>query len=327
MMQAMGLTKNDRGLSVAPLNHTAGLHTSFLPRVQVGATNIILHHFDENEVLKTLEQERITHMFAAPTMINMLLNHERFADFDLSALRLVEYGGASMAPALIKQWLERTSAELVQIYGTTEMGPAMSVLYSDEQLPKAGSAGKAILTHELIIARTREDGSPSHPDDRCATNETGEILVKGPCMMKEYANRKEATDDALAYGWYHTGDIGYIDEDGYIWIKDRIDHMIVSGAENIYPREVEDRLIEHPDVLEVAVVGKPDPNWGEIVVAFIVTKGNKNIPTEHFDEFLLEGNKLARFKRPREYHLVDSLPKTPSGKIQKFILEDTVVQL
>ncbi|MDE5415861.1 long-chain-fatty-acid--CoA ligase [Alkalihalobacterium chitinilyticum] len=322
MMQCMGLTKNDIGLSIAPLNHTAELHTSFLPRVQVGATNILLHHFDSTETLEVLQKNKVSHLFAAPTMVNMLLNHPNFEKYDLSALRLLGYGGASMAPVLIKEFEKRTNAGLVQMYGTTEMGPVMTVLYEDEQLSKAGSAGKAILTHEVRIVKPNEDGTPSHPENLCEVGEVGEIIVKGPCVMKEYYQREEATKNALAYGWYHTGDLGSVDEEGYIWIRDRIDHMIVSGAENVYPREVEDRLIEHPDVVEATVIGKPDLKWGKIVTAFIVAKSDSNLTEEELDEFLIQGDKLAKYKRPREYHFVDALPKTPSGKIQKFILEN-----
>lgn len=321
MMQCMGLTKNDIGLSAAPLNHTAELHTSFLPRVQVGATNILLHDFDTEKVLQTIQEEKVSHLFAAPTMVNMLLNHKEFDNYDLSSLRLLGYGGASMAPVLIKRFLSRTSAELVQMLGTTEMGPVFTVLFSDEQLAKAGSAGKAILTHEVKIARLNEDGGPTNPDNECEVDEVGEIIVRGPCVMKEYYKREEATRDALAYGWYHTGDLGHVDSEGYIWIRDRMDFMINSGAENIYPREVEDNLIEHPSVDEAAVVGKPDPKWGEIVVAFIVLKDGENVTSDDLDKFLIENEKLAKYKRPREYHFVDRLPKTASGKIQKFILE------
>ncbi|MBU8879777.1 long-chain-fatty-acid--CoA ligase [Bacillus sp. FJAT-29790] len=327
MIECNGFSKNDIGLSVAPLNHTAELHTSFLPKVMVGATTILLHSFEAEKVLKTIEEERVSHIFAAPTMVNMLLNVKSFEDFDLSSLRLLGYGGASMAPVLIRRFQEKTNADLVQMFGTTEMGPVMSVLYADEQLEKAGSAGKAILTHEMKIARVEEDGSPTNPDNECEVGEIGEILVKGPCMMKEYFQRPEATENALAYGWYHTGDMGYVDEEGYIWIKDRMDYMINSGAENIYPREVEDQLLEHTEVLEAAVLGKPDPTWGQIVVAFIVKKEGSTLTEDKLDQFLLEGKQLAKFKRPREYHFVGSLPKTTSGKMQKFVLADQLAEI
>lgn len=320
MIECMKLNKNDIGFSVAPLNHTAELHTSFLPRVMVGATTIIMHHFEAEKVLRTIEEEKVTHIFAAPTMVNMLLNVKEFESFDLSSLRLLGYGGASMAPVLIRRFQEKTNADLVQMFGTTEMGPVMSVLYPDEQLAKAGSAGKAILTHQIKISRIEENDRPTNPENECLVGEIGEILVKGPCMMKEYYCRPEATEKALAYGWYHTGDMGYVDSEGYIWIKDRMDYMINTGAENVYPREVEDQILEHPEVLEVAVIGKSDPIWGETVVAFVVKKAGSSIKEETIDRFLVEGKKLAKYKRPREYYFVESLPKTTSGKMQKFVL-------
>lgn len=326
MMQCMGLNKNDVGLSVAPLNHIAELHTSFLPRVHVGATNIILRQFDAEEVLRTIETAGVTHVFAAPTMVNYLLNHPQFARFDLSSLRLLGYGGASMAPVLIKRFSEQTNAELVQMFGTTEMGPVMSVLYADEQLSHAGSAGKATLTHEIKVVRIQEDGSPSHPDDECGVDEVGEIVVRGPCMMAGYHNRPEATEKALAYGWYHTGDVGRCDADGYVWISDRMDYMINSGAENIYPREVEDCLLTHAGVLDVAVVAQPDEVWGQTVAAFVVVKPEAQLDALKLDAFLLEGERLAKYKRPRHYYFVDDLPKTTSGKLQKFVLAQSLKQ-
>lgn len=321
MMQCMGLNKSDIGLTCAPLNHTAELHTSFLPRVQVGATNIILHHFETGNVLNTIQEEKVTHMFAAPTMVNMMLNYKDFDKYDLSSLRLLGYGGASMAPVLIKRFLSRTSAELVQMFGVTEMGPVLTVLFSDEHLSKPGSAGKAMMTHEVKIARVKKDESPTSPYDECGMGEIGEIIVRGPCMMQEYYKREEATEKALAYGWYHTGDMGYKDAAGYIWFSDRLDFMINSGAEKIYPREVEDNIMEHPSVDEAAVVGKPDSYWGELVVAFVVLKEGEEVSTDEIDKYLIDNDKLAKYKRPREYHFVDSLPKTASGKLQKFVLE------
>ncbi|KZD07393.1 long-chain-fatty-acid--CoA ligase [Oceanibaculum pacificum] len=320
MMQIMGLSPGDVGLAVAPLNHTAELHTSFLPRLHVGATQILLRRFDAAEALRLIEAERVTHFFAAPTMINMLLHHEDLARRDLSSLRLVEYGGASMAPHLIREWDRKVGAKLVQVYGTTEMGPCMSWLGPDEQLSHAGSAGKPALNHDLVVARLTADDSPTDPGQPAEPGEVGEILVRGPCMMGGYLNRPEANALALAHGWYHTGDLGVLDEDGYLWIRDRIDHMINSGGENVYPREVEDALIVHPDVLEVAVAGEPDPLWGQIVAAHIVPRTGSDLTAEKLEAFLLEGDRLAPYKRPRRYHFVTELPKTTSGKIQKHLL-------
>ncbi|WP_280192773.1 fatty acid--CoA ligase [Delftia sp. PS-11] len=320
MHQTMQFTRDDVGLAMAPLNHTAELHTSFLPRLQVGATQVLLRRFDVDEAWRLIREERVTFFFAAPTMITMLLNHPLASPAQASALRLVEYGGASMAPHLIREWTQKVGCDLVQVYGTTEMGPCMSILLPREQLSHAGSAGLPSMGHDLIVARVREDNAPTDPADACLPGEVGEILVRGPCMMAGYLHRPDANARALAHGWYHTGDLGHIDEDGYLWIRDRIDYMINSGAENVYPREVEDALVEHPDVLEVAVIGEADERWGQVVAAHMVARPGAAPTSEVLDAFLVHGDRLAAYKRPRRYHFRDALPKTASGKIQKQLL-------
>jgi long-chain acyl-CoA synthetase len=317
----MRIRETERGLVMAPMFHCAELHCCFVPRVHAGATNIILHHFDPKKVLEVIEQEKVTILFAAPTMWNMLLQ-EQLDKYDLSSLRVGLYGAAPMAPVLVKECKERLGIDLVQAYGMTEMGPAVTFLLEDEQLTKAGSAGRACLNHEIRIARPREDG-PSDPDDILPPGEIGEILVKGPCMMVGYYNREEATLKAMYKGWYHSGDLGYMDEDGYLYVADRVDDMVISGGENVYPREVEDVLYEHKGVLDVAVLGEPDERWGEKVIAFVVKK-DPNLTAEELEDFCKNSDKLAAYKRPRAYYFVDALPRNASGKIQKFLLRQRV---
>nr|WP_233130420.1 AMP-binding protein [Geobacillus sp. FJAT-46040] len=252
----MRIRETDRGLAAAPLFHCAELHCCLLPRVHAGAASVILHHFDARLVLETIERERITVLFGAPTMWNMILQ-ENVSDYDLSSLRLGLYGAAPMAPALVRQFQERLGIGLVQAYGMTEMGPAVTFLLEDEQLKKPGSAGRACLNHEIRVVRAREDG-PSDPDEVLPPYEVGEIVMRGPCMMAGYYKREEATEKALYKGWYHSDDLGYLDEDGYLYVADRVDDMVISGGENVYPREVEDVLYEHPKVLDAAVLGEPD---------------------------------------------------------------------
>lgn len=319
MISDQKLTCHDRGLCAAPLNHSAELHCLFLPRVHIGACNVILHHFDPQQVLSAIEQNKISVMFGAPTMLNMLLQLN-YQEFDLSSLRLIGYGGAAMAPAMVLKCHEAFGAELIQYYGMTELGPAVTVLYPNEQMAQAGAAGKALLNHEVRVVRVRE-GVPSEPDDVVKPGEVGEVIVKGPCMMVGYHNRPETTEKALYKGWYHSSDLAKIDEEGYIWITDRADDLIISGAENIYPREVEDVFYSHPDIVEVAVRGLPDNKWGKIVAAFVVPK-RPGLTAEELNEFLLRSDKLAAFKRPRRYVFCPALPKTPSGKIQKFKLDE-----
>ncbi|WP_077211691.1 fatty acid--CoA ligase [Bacillus dakarensis] len=315
------LSSNDRGLVTAPMFHCAELHCNIIPRVHCGASSVIMHHFDPAEVLRLIEKEKITKFFAAPTMWNMLLQ-EDLSQYNLESLKLGLYGAAPMAPTLVYACQEKLGISLVQAYGMTEMGPAITFLSEEDQIRKAGSAGQACLNHEIRIVRPNENG-PSDPDDVVPAGETGEIIVKGPCMMSGYYNREEATAKSMYKGWYHSGDIGYLDEEGYLWVKDRVDDMIISGGENIYPREVEDVIYEHPGVLDVAVLGEPDEKWGETVIAFVVKK-DPALTEQELEDFCRNSDHLANYKRPRKYVFVDVLPRNASGKIQKFILREQI---
>ncbi|MBT2640762.1 fatty acid--CoA ligase [Bacillus sp. ISL-41] len=323
----VGATKlgaNDVGLVTAPMFHCAELHCAFLPRIHVGGSNVILHQFAPKKVLELIDSEKITKFFAAPTMWNMLLQ-ENLDDYNIESLKLGLYGAAPMAPSLVHACHDKLGIKLVQAYGMTEMGPAITFLSEDDQLTKAGAAGQACLNHEIRIVRPNEDG-PSNPDDILPPGESGEIIVQGPCMMSGYFNRAEASEKAMHKGWYHSGDIGYLDEEGYLWVKDRVDDMIISGGENIYPREVEDVLHAHKGVLDVAIVGQPDDRWGETVTAFVVKKDSK-VTEEELDEWCKNSDSLANYKRPRKYLFVDALPRNASGKIQKFMLRKQMEEL
>ncbi|MFI8687218.1 fatty acid--CoA ligase [Rossellomorea sp. NPDC077527] len=319
----MGITPNDIGLVTAPMFHCAELHCCFLPRVQVGAKNIIVHQFQPHIVLDVIQREKVTTLFAAPTMWNMLLQHG-VEEYDTSSLRIGLYGAAPMAPVLVRTLHEKMKIDLIQAYGQTEMGPAVTFLLQDEQLTKTGSAGRAAFNHEIRVVRPNENG-PSEPEDICKPGEVGEIIVRGSCTMLKYFNRVEATEKALYKGWYHSSDLGYLDEEGYLYVADRVDDMVISGGENVYPREVEDALHAHEDVLDVAVLGQPDERWGEQVIAVVVSN-NASLTSEHLDHFLKSGDLLADYKRPREYRFVEELPRNASGKIQKFLLREKGVQ-
>jgi long-chain acyl-CoA synthetase len=311
--------KNDVGLVTAPMFHCAELHCCVIPRVQAGASSIIMHQFNPVAALEAIEKEKVTVMFAVPTMWSMMADLEGAA-YKVGTLQRGLYGAAPMAPILVKRVKEILGIDLIQAYGQTEMGPAITFLAEDEQLTKVGSAGKPAYNHEIRIVLPNEEG-PSEPDDILKPREVGEIIVKGPCMMAGYFNREEATEKALYKGWYHTSDLGYMDEDGYLYVADRVDDMIISGGENIYPREVEDVLHEHEAVQDVAVLGIPDEKWGESVLAFIVSK-DPSLTIEELEEFCKSNDSLAGFKRPRKYQFVDELPRNASGKIQKFLLRE-----
>jgi long-chain acyl-CoA synthetase len=318
------LEAEDVGLVTAPMFHCAELHCAFLPRIHVGARNVILHQFNPKVILQLIGQEKITKFFAAPTMWNMILQ-EDLSQYNIESLKLGLYGAAPMAPSLVHALHDRLGIVLIQAYGMTEMGPAITFLSETDQLRKAGSAGQAALSHDIRIVRTRDDG-PSDPDDVVPAGETGEIIVQGPCMMLGYFGREEATEKAMYKGWYHSGDIGYLDEEGYLYVNDRVDDMIISGGENIYPREVEDVLHAHEGVLDVAIVGQPDDRWGETVTAFVVKK-DPNVTEEDLDDYCKNSDSLANYKRPRKYVFCEALPRNASGKIQKFVLRKRLEEL
>ncbi|MGG2016551.1 fatty acid--CoA ligase [Bacillus sp. S10(2024)] len=314
-------TRNSVGLVVAPLYHCGELNAGILPRIQVGGKNVILHHFDTKTVLDTIQEEKITTFFAAPTMWNMLLQ-EDLSKYDLTSMKIGVYGGAAMAPALVKECKERLYIDLVQIYGMTEFGPVVAFLVEEDQITKAGSAGTPCFSHEVRIVKSNED-EPSEPDDVLAPYEVGEIIIRGTSMMAGYYNREEATKKVMYKGWYHSGDLGYFDKDGYLYVADRVDDMVISGGVNVYPREIEDFLHSHNGVLDVAVLGEPDELWGERVVAVVVKK-DESLTEEELERYCKESDELADYKRPRRYEFAKELPRNASGKLQKFILRESL---
>ncbi|MFC7155101.1 long-chain-fatty-acid--CoA ligase [Halomarina halobia] len=312
-----GIDRNAVGLSVLPLYHCAELHANLFPRVHVGATSVIHHEFDPAAVLRAIEAHGVTQLFAAPTAWNALLQVAPEVDADVSSLEIGFYGASPMPRRVLEGCMQEFCEDYLQAYGMTEIGPCGTFQHPDEQIPKLGSAGLPALNHDVRIVTP--DGDPG---DEVEAGEVGEILFSGPCTMREYWNRPDATAESLREAdgktWYYTGDLGYRDEDGYLYVVDRKDDMIISGGENIYPTEVEDALFSHPDVVEAAVVGEPDDEWGERVVAFVVGDAT----AEALDSHLVESDDVADFKRPRTYYFVDELPKNPSGKVQKFKLRD-----
>jgi len=311
-----GLRHTDTGLSVMPLYHAAELHARLFPLVHRGCTNVVYHEFEPAQTLRAVEEHEVTTMFLAPTAWNAAALAAAEGDFDVSSLRIGLYGAAPMPGQVLDNCREHLCEDYVQAYGMTEIGPAGVFLYEDEQSEKQGAAGRAGLNHDMRVVEPGGD-----PDATVETDEVGEILLWSTCLMEEYWNRPDATaesvrKDGAGKTWYYTGDLGRIDEDGYLYVIDRKDDMIVSGGENVYPTEVENVLFTHEEVVEAAVVGEPDEEWGERIVAYVVG----DVTAEELDAFVRDSDDVADFKRPRAYYFVDELPKNPSGKVQKFRL-------
>jgi len=306
--------ERDCMIHAAPLSHGSGLYC--LPHVARGANNIVPASggFEPAETLDLLARNTGCSLFFAPTMVHRLINDPRLAEADTSGLKLIVYGGGPMYVEDLVQALDLLGDKLVQIYGQGEA--PMTITYVSQAMHAArdhpryqdwlGSAG---------IPRTDVEVRVVDGDDRdVAVGDIGEIVCRGDVVMRGYWKNPEATATALAGGWLHTGDLGQFDADGVLTLKDRSKDMIISGGSNIYPREVEEVLLRHPDVAEVSVIGRPHPDWGEEVVAFVVSDGT--VPSEaDLDAHCLDN--IARFKRPKAYRFVDALPKNNYGKVLK----------
>jgi len=309
------------GISVMPMYHNAELNCGLLPRVNVGGTSVVMHSFDAERVLELVDAEAVTYLFVASRTWSSLLSTAAELDFEGSSLDLGVYGAAPMPPSLLEECMDVFTERWSTAYGMTEMGPAATFLVPFEVEEKLGSVGRAVPNHDVRIVEPTESEDPDDPvmpDDTVETGETGEIILRGPPMMKEYWGLPEETARVIRDGWFFTGDAGYLDEDKHLYLVDRIDDMILSGGENIYPTEVENVLYQHEGVAEVAVVGEPDEEFGERVVAYVVT--GEAVSTAELDQFCLDSPDLSDFKRPRKYYVRDELPKNPSGKIQKYKL-------
>ncbi len=303
-----GFTSDDLGLACGPLYHVGALDLTTTSLIAAGATTIIHRVFDAAAVAEELERSRVTTVWLAPAMVNALMALPDIEARDLSSVRVIINGGEKMPLPLIER-LQRVfpSAWFADAYGLTETVSGDTFLDRDSIVTKRGSVGRPCLHLEVDI--WDEAGRSVAP------NERGEIVLRGPKVFPGYWRDPDATAAAFAGGWFHTGDIGVRDDDGYLFIVDRLKDMIVSGGENIAGSEVERVLYEHDAVLEAAVVGRPDDRWGEVPVAFVVLHPGADITAEALIEHCRA--ELAKFKVPKDVTFLDALPRNPSGKVLK----------
>ena len=302
------IAKDDRVLHALPLYHCAQLDVFLGPCVYVGATSVITARPTPENLLVLMARERITSFFAPPTVWIGLLRAPQFDATDLSALAKGYYGASIMPVEVLKEILRRLPrTRLWNLYGQTEIAPVATVLAPEDQLRKAGSAGRAALNVETrVVNDAMQD---------VARGEIGEIVHRSPQLLSGYYRDPERTAAAFEGGWFHSGDLGVLDEEGYLTVVDRKKDMIKTGGENVASREVEEVLYSIEGVSEVAVIGLPDPKWIEAVTAVVVRRPNSTL-----DEAALlaaAGKRLAHFKVPKRVHFVDALPKNPSGKLLK----------
>lgn len=303
------LRDGDRYLAALPMFHVGAL-TPITLNVYRGVTSFVMREFDPARAWELIEQERIQTALLVPAMLNFMIQVPNLDRFDHSSIRWIQ-SGASPLPVNLIEAYEKIGIPVHQIYGLTETcGPAC-VINAENALKKIGSTGRSFF--HTVVKIVDETGA------ECAPNEQGEVWVRGPHIMLEYWNRPDATAETIVDGWLRTGDVAVMDDDGFVFIQDRIKDMIISGGENVYPAEVENVILAHPEVAEVAVIGQPSERWGESPFAVVVRK----------DEGLSEADvlkfcdgKLARFKLPKGVAFVEQIPRNPSGKVLKRVLRE-----
>jgi long-chain acyl-CoA synthetase len=300
-------------LHAAPMFHAADL-TSIYMNAMTGTANVYLAAFDPEAFLRAVETDRVTDTLLVPTMVNMVLHHPSFDRYDLSSLRKVMYGASPMPAPLIELAMRRLpNVEFLQGYGMTETSPIITFLdHKDHCGASLASAGKPVLGVEVRVVDSNDRDVPM--------GECGEVIVRGANVMKGYWNRPAISDEVLRGGWMHTGDVGRLDEEGFLYILDRKKDMIKPGSENVYSPEVESMILGHPAVLEAAVIGVPDEKWGEAIRAVVVCKSDHSIEEMELIEWCRE--RMTHFKCPTSVVVAEALPKGGTGKIQKNVLRE-----
>ncbi len=314
-MIARGDTKQgETSLVIGPLYHSAALNVHFLVRVALGGTSIIFKYFDPQKVLEIIQREKVNVISGAPAIYHMILNLPGLEKFDTRSINRVSSGGSVLSEETKKciQKLFPNARGVYDAYGTTEASPNIAILRAEDSFRKVACVGPPVPFIEVRIVDEKGDELPP--------GMVGEIICKGPNIMKEYYKDAKATEEAIKGGWLYTGDLGRRDEEGFIYIVDRKNDMINSGGENIYPREIEEVLYRHPKIHEAAVIGVPDPLWGETPKAFIVLKSGGFLTREEVIEYCKKH--MASYKKPSFVDFVSNLPRNPAGKVLKNVLRE-----
>ena len=303
-----GLRPGDKTILHAAMFYTAGWNVLTLPIFQSRGVNILVQSFDADLILDLIQDEGVTVFFGVPTMFQMLMESPKFADTDFRTVRFMVSGGAPLGESIFNVFKGQKSVHIREGYGLTEVGPNCFLANG-----KLGTIG-----HPMPYVDVKLMGSSGR---EVPLGEEGEILLKGPNVCAGYLNKPEITEKTILDGWFHTGDLGKMDADGHMAIVGRLKDMIISGGANIYPAEVELAVETHPAVVGCAVIGVPDPKWGEVGKAIVELKPGASLTFSELMEHL--ENRLGKFKRPKYLVTVDALPRTPaSGKVQKFILKE-----
>jgi long-chain acyl-CoA synthetase len=307
-----GVVPDDVGIGVLPLFHVFGLSSVMNVCIRFGASLTLVPRFDVTKILQVMERDHVTIFSGVPTMFIALLHAPDLDEYDLSSLRVSNSGGASIPGEVIRAFEERFGIAVLEGYGLSET--ASAACFNRFEARKVASVGKAMWGVEVRIVD--DDGNPLPP----GADNRGEIVIRGHNVMKGYLNQPEATAEAFKDGWFHTGDIGYVDDEGFFFIVDRKKELIIRGGYNVYPREVEEVLYSHPAVAEAAVIGIADERLGEEVVAVVAFKPGKSATEEELIAFVKE--RVAAYKYPRSVRFMDTLPKGGTGKVLKKELKE-----
>lgn len=310
-----GFDPDDSILNNKPLFHIAQLQLQFMPFVLLGGTNVMTRGFDVEETLSLVEQERLTCLHGVPTQMVMMVQAE-LSRYDLTSLRCGFFGGQTLADDVTRKCMALFPGRFLNIYGFTE-GLTVTACDYRHHPDKLGCVGQAAVGMEVRIVHTDADT----PEDTVAVGEVGELIARGPSIMKEYFRSPARTAEALRDGWYFSGDAAYSDEAGFVTVMGRLDHTIKTGGENVHPSEIENVLFAHPGLSDAAVVGLPSRKWGQVVCAAIIAR-DPALNGEVLDRFCRRSPDLADFKRPRHYFFVDSIPSNSTGKVERGRLKE-----
>lgn len=300
------LTSADRILTTLPMFHVGGLNIQTLPALHAGACVWLHAKFDPGEAIAAIERDRISLAVFVPAQLTAMMEHPSWHSADLSSLRVITTGSTIVSAEFVRKVTAR-GVRMIQIYGSTETCPIATYLRVEDADRKAGSAGLPALHCEVRVVNGAGLDVPPGQD--------GEIIVRGANVMRGYWNAPQTTAEALRDGWYHSGDIGHFDEDGYLYVVARKNDMIISGGENIYPAELEDILLDCPPIADACVIGRSDERWGQAVVAAVVLKPDASMSIG--DVLALFEGRVARYKHPREVVFVEALPRNALGKVKR----------